>query len=239
MNDPARQISKKNHCGQERVAGCLKTVTVENSILDTFLQTAQETADSVQVKPAFASCIEICSTSRFTFGSCRHADNDKQNILLCSDLQQYPIHNLSICPLLRSYTKHLVLLQAELKEELAAKTAAISLLETTVTSLGLLLEEKREEWQGGLENLEEQFRTDKARLEDQLAALIAEKVLFILLALSIAYRIDGIHFVCGSCNPICHFSGNHASWGLKRKKLAPAAKAAMCHDPSLLEGQCA
>ena len=69
-----------------------------------------------------------------------------------------------------------VWLQAELKEELAAKTAAISLLESTVTSLESDLEEKTEEWQGALENLEALFKSDKARLKVQLAALTAEKV---------------------------------------------------------------
>ena len=70
----------------------------------------------------------------------------------------------------------MVWLQAELKEELAAKTAANSLLETIVTSLESDLQEKTEVWQGAFENLGELFKIEKARLEDQLAALTAEKV---------------------------------------------------------------
>ena len=75
-----------------------------------------------------------------------------------------------------------VWLQAELKEELAAKTAAISLLESTVTSLESDLEEKTEEWQGTLGFLEDSYKDDRVRLEAQLAARTAEKVDYILLA---------------------------------------------------------
>ena len=46
--------------GQERLAGCLEAVTEENSSLNATLQAERETAESIQVKPAFgfASCID-------------------------------------------------------------------------------------------------------------------------------------------------------------------------------------
>ena len=73
----------------------------------------------------------------------------------------------------------LVWVQTGLKEEVAAKTAAISLLEETVASLESTLEEKTEEWQAALEYLEDSYKSDKVRLEEQLSALSAEKVLSI------------------------------------------------------------
>ena len=54
-----------------------------------------------------------------------------------------------------------------------------------MTSLESDLQEKTEEWQGTQGHLEELYRIDKASLESQLAAVTAEKVLSILLALCI------------------------------------------------------
>ena len=61
-------------------------------------------------------------------------------------------------------------LQTELNEEAAAQTAAILLLEETVTSLESTLEEKMEEWQAALEYLEDSYKSDKVRLKEQLSA---------------------------------------------------------------------
>ena len=84
------------------------------------------------------------------------------------------MQNLRACPLLWPYSKHrLFWLQAELKDQLAAKTAAISLLETTVTSLESDLRERTEEWQGAFERLEElsKMRTLAWRTSWQLSLL--------------------------------------------------------------------
>lgn len=69
-----------------------------------------------------------------------------------------------------------------LKAELKEAAAAITLLEETVASLESTLEEKTEEWQAALEYLEDACKNDKARLEEQLSALSAEKVPSILQA---------------------------------------------------------
>ena len=73
--------------------------------------------------------------------------------------------------------------QNELKEEVAAKTAAIALLEKTVTDMESTLQENMEVWQAAFDHLEDSYKGDTARLEAQLAALTAETVLSILQAL--------------------------------------------------------
>ena len=80
--------------------------------------------------------------------------------------------------------------------------STISLLETTVTSVESDLQEKTEEWQGALKNLWELIDFDNARLQDQLAALIAEKMLSVLLALCSDSQGEGKLSVHSSCH-IC------------------------------------
>ena len=54
-----------------------------------------------------------------------------------------------------------------------------------MASLESSLEKQAEERQGALDSLEASFQNDKARLEEQLAALTAEKVHLLLPALCI------------------------------------------------------
>ena len=49
-----------------------------------------------------------------------------------------------------------------------------------MTSLDLSLTERTEELQGALEKLEELYKDDKARLEEQLTALTVDKVLSVI-----------------------------------------------------------
>ena len=58
---------------------------------------------------------------------------------------------------------------------MAAKAAAITSLEASERNLTLSLQETSEELQGAIESLEESYKVNAARLEDQLAALAADK----------------------------------------------------------------
>ena len=85
--------------------------------------------------------------------------------------------------------------QTELKAEVAVKTAAISLLEETVTSLESTLQENMGEWQAAFEYLDDSYKNDKVRLEEQLLALTTEKVLSILRAFEVGLDVKGYSFL--------------------------------------------